>query len=174
MSDKKQTITEPLATLGDRLVAYVIDFFVMQIPVLIGGVLVLIAWGIVAIIEAINKGGMDELFIIVLSIGGVISILLCIGFDIYYLIWWPVKHEGQTVGKKIKKIRIADVEDIENGKIRKMTDGDIGVILLRLVFSVADGLLFWLVGLYLINSDPNRQRFADQQAKTVVISDKEQ
>ena len=174
MSDKKQTIKEPLATLGDRLVAYIIDFFVMQIPVLIGGVLVLIAWGIVAIIEAINKGGMDELFVIVLSIVGVISILLWIGFDIYYLIWWPIKHEGQTVGKKVKKIRITIVEDLNNGKIRRMTEGDIGVMLLRLVFSVVDRLFFWLVGLYLINNNPNRQRFADQQAKTVVISDNEQ
>jgi len=63
------------------------------------------------------------------------------------------------------------VEDLETGKIRTMTKGDIGTNLLRLVFSIVDALVFGLVGLYIMNNDPNRQRFADQQAKTVVIKD---
>ena len=63
------------------------------------------------------------------------------------------------------------VEDPETGKLRQMTSGDAGVMLLRLLFTIVDALFFYIVGIYLINSDPNGQRFADQQAKTVVVVD---
>ena len=169
MSKKEITIKEPLASLGDRLIAYIIDFFVAQLGALVCGIIVLIAWGIVFAIDKVSASLDDSVYIVVLSIAGVTSGLLWMAFNFYYLVFWPIKHEGQTIGKKFKKIRIMIVEDLETGIIRKMGKGDTGVILLRLVFSVVDAFLFGLVGLYLINSDPNRQRFGDQQAKTVVI-----
>lgn len=173
MSDKKQTIKEPIAPLGDRLIAYIIDFFVMQIPVLVGGILVLIAWGIGAALEAGSEYGDDELIIIPISIAGVLAFLLWMGFDIYYLIFWVPRHEGQSIGKKVKNLRIVVVEDLEAGETRRMTRADTGVMLLRLLFTLIDALFFYIVGIYLINSNPNGQRFADQQAKTVVIVDEE-
>ena len=168
MNDKKMTIKEPIAPLGDRLIAYIIDFFIVQIPLLIGGILVLIAWGIGLAIEA-GTGGGDEIILIAMSIAGGLSFLLWMGFDIYYLIFWVPKHDGQSIGKKVKNLRIVVVEDIETGKTRRMTSGDTGIMLLRLLFTIVDALFFYIVGIYLINSDPNGQRFADQQAKTVVI-----
>ena len=92
-------------------------------------------------------------------------------FNIYYLIFWPARHEGQSIGKKFMKIRIMIVEDLETGKIRKMESGDVGTTLMRLIFSIVDALFFFLLGIYLMNNDPNNQRFADQQAKTVVIKE---
>jgi len=165
------TIKEPIAPLGDRLIAYIIDFFVMQIPILIGGILVLIAWGIGAALEAGSEYGDDELIIIPISIAGVLAFLLWMGFDIFYLIFWIPRHDGQSIGKKRKNLRIMIIEDPETGKLRQMTRGDTGVMLLRLLFSLVDALFFYIVGIYLINSDPNGQRFADQQAKTVVVVD---
>jgi uncharacterized RDD family membrane protein YckC len=173
LNDKKTTIKEPIAPLGDRLIAYIIDFFVMQIPILVGGILMLIAWGIAVGIANGVSGTDDEIFIIVFSIAGVLSFLLWQGFDIYYLIFWVPRHEGQSVGKKVKNLRIVVVEDLDEGKTRRMTKGDTGIMLLRLLFTIVDGLFFFIVGIYLINSDPNGQRFADQQAKTVVIVDAE-
>ena len=173
MNEKQCTIKEPLASLGDRIIAYIIDYFILQIGALVAGILVLIAWGITVAIDSGSGGMNDEVYIIVLSIVGVIAFLAWMGFNIYYLIFWQVRHEGQTIGKRFKKIRVMVVEDLENSKIRKMTNDALGVSLLRLVFSIVDFLLFGLVALYLINSDPNRQRFADQQAKTVVIQNGE-
>jgi uncharacterized RDD family membrane protein YckC len=170
VSEKKQTIKEPLASLGDRIIAYIIDFFVMQIGALIGGILILIGWAIIRLID-IGADVDDSVYSIVLTIVGVLAFLIWMAFDVYYLVFWLVRNEGQTIGKRIKKIRIMIVEDLDTGKIRRMNKEDIGVVLLRLVFSIIDALLFGLVGIYLINSDPNRQRFADQQAKTVVILD---
>jgi hypothetical protein len=172
LTEKKCTIHEPLASLGDRIIAYIIDFFVLQLGGLLGAILTLIIWGIVAAIDAGSTGMNDEVYVIVLSITGILAFLLWIGFNFYYLVFWLVKHQGQTIGKKKKKIRIMVVENLEDGKIRKMTKDDLGIILLRLVFSIVDALFFGLVGLYLINNDPNKQRFADQQAKTVVIQEK--
>ncbi|MHA1187815.1 MAG: RDD family protein [Candidatus Heimdallarchaeota archaeon] len=173
MNDKKMTIKEPIAPLGDRLIAYIIDFFVMQIPILLGGILMLIAWGIAFGIASGVSGTDDEIFIIVFSIAGVLSFLLWMGFDIFYLIFWVPRHEGQSIGKKVKNLRIMVVEDIDTGKIRRMTRSDTGIMLLRLLFTIVDALFFYIVGIYLINSDPNGQRFADQQAKTVVILEEE-
>jgi len=173
LNDKKTTIKEPLAPLGDRLIAYIIDFFIAQIPVAIGGILVLIGFGIGLAIEAGASEGNDTILNISMGIAGGISFLGWIVFEIYYLIFWVPRHEGQSIGKKVKNLRIMVVEDLETGKIRRMTSGDTGIILLRLLFTIVDAFFFYLVGIYLINNDPNRQRFADQQAKTVVILDEE-
>lgn len=173
MNDKKTTIKEPIAPLGDRLIAYIIDFFVMQIPIAVGGILILIAWGIGAALEAASEYGDDELLIIPISIAGVLAFLLWMGFDIFYLIFWVPRHEGQSIGKKRKNLRIMVVEDLEEGKIRRMTRQDTGIMLMRLLFTIVDALFFYIVGIYIMNSDPNGQRFADQQAKTVVIVDEE-
>jgi len=173
LNDKKTTIKEPLAPLGDRLIAYIIDFFIAQIPVAIGGILVLIGFGIGLAIEAGASEGNDTILNISMGIAGGISFLGWIAFEIYYLIFWVPRHEGQSIGKKVKNLRIMVVEDLETGKIRRMTSGDTGIILLRLLFTIVDAFFFYLVGIYLINNDPNRQRFADQQAKTVVILDEE-
>ena len=173
MSEKKPTIKEPLGTIGDRIIAYIIDFFVMQAPLLIGGVLIGIVMGIVAIIDFAGDGLDDGAYIISASIFGVITFICWTAFGIYYVIFWTARHEGQTIGKKFKKLRIMVVEDLESGKIRRMTKSDTGITLMRLIFSLVDALFFWLLGIYIMNNNPNNQRFADQQAKTVVIVEKE-
>jgi len=171
LSEKQSTIKEPLASLGDRIIAYIIDFFIMQLGALAGGILILIAWGITVAIDAGSGGINDEVYVILLSIVGVLAFLVWMGFDIYYMVFWQIRHEGQTIGKRFKRIRVMIIEDLDEGKIRRMAKNDTGVALLRLVFSIIDFLFFGLVGVYLINSNPNRQRFADQQAKTIVILD---
>lgn len=170
MNQKARTITQPLAPLGDRIIAYIIDFLIMQLGALIGGILVLLVWGIISLLD-IGLSIPDDTYVTVLSIIAVIAIIIWFGFNIYYILFWLIRHEGQTIGKKVRKIRIMIVEDLQSGKIRKMTNSDIGVVLLRLLFTIVDSLFFFIVGIYLINSDPNMQRFADQQAKTVVVSD---
>ena len=173
MSEKKPTIKEPLASIGDRIIAYIIDFFVMQAPLLIGGIVIGIVMGIIAIIDSTGDGLKDEVYTISSTIFGVITFICWAAFGIYYVIFWTARHEGQTIGKKFKKLRIMVVEDLEAGKIRRMTKEDTGITLMRLIFSLVDALFFWLLGIYIMNNDPNNQRFADQQAKTVVIIEKE-
>lgn len=170
MTETETTIKQPLASIGDRLIAYLIDFLVMQAPVLVGGILIGIASGILAVINAATHIS-DDVWLNTLSIIGVLSYLGWMAFDIYYLIFWTVNHEGQTIGKRVKKIRILVVEDLDTGKTRRMTKNDLGIALMRLLFSIVDALFFWIVGIYLMNNNPNRQRFADQQAKTVVVLD---
>jgi len=173
LSEKKPTIKEPLATIGDRIIAYIIDFFITQAPVLIGGVVIGIAMGIVAIIDSTDVDLRDEAYTTTAAVLGIITLLAWIVFSIYYVIFWTARHEGQSIGKKFKKIRIMVVEDLESGKIRRMTKDDVGITLMRLIFSIIDALFFFLLGIYIMNNDPNNQRFADQQAKTVVILEKE-
>jgi len=170
ISEKKQTIKHPLATIGERILAYIIDFFIIQLIYVLAAALVGIIWLIIFLIN-LSVHISDDVYVIVLSIAGVLFAVSGFIVAIYYVIAWPVRHEGQSIGKKFQKIRLMVVEDLETGKIRTMTKGDIGTNLLRLVFSIVDALVFGLVGLYIMNNDPNRQRFADQQAKTVVIKD---
>jgi len=173
LSEKESTIKVPLASLGDRIIAYIIDLFVTQLGALVVGLLVLIVWLILFAIDSGSATLDDSVYSIALTITGIIAGLVWFAFNVYYFIFWLTRHEGQTIGKKFKKIRIMIVEDLESGEIRTMVKGDTGVVLLRLVFSVVDALFFGLVALYLINSNPNRQRFADQQAKTIVILESE-
>lgn len=42
MSESKTTIKEPLASIGDRIMAYLIDFLVVQAYLCIGGFIMLI------------------------------------------------------------------------------------------------------------------------------------
>ncbi|MBD3189324.1 MAG: hypothetical protein GF308_01705 [Candidatus Heimdallarchaeota archaeon] len=170
MTEKKKTIKKPLATIGERIIAFIIDFFVTQLLYVIALAIVGIIWLIIFLID-LGAQLDDEVYVMVLSIAGALLGFCAFCVAIYYVIFWPIRHEGQTIGKRMQKIRIMVVEDLEKGKIRRMEKGDLGVILMRLIFSVVDGLFFGLVGLYLMNNDPNCQRFADQQAKTVVIKD---
>ncbi len=170
MSESKTTIKEPLASIGDRIMAYLIDFLVVQDYLCIGGFIMLIVWLIMWAVN-INNTVPDDSFYIMYTIIGVISVLAGSIFNIYYLIFWSARHEGQSIGKKFMKIRIMIVEDLETGKIRKMEHVDVGTTLMRLVFTIIDTLFFFLVGIYLMNNDPNNQQFADQQAKTVVINE---
>ena len=170
MSESKTTIKEPLASIGDRIMAYLIDFLIIQIYLCIGGFIMLIVFLIMLGVNR-NNPVPDESYIIMVTIISVISGLVGLIFNIYYLIFWPARHEGQSIGKKFMKIRIMIVENLETGKIRKMESGDVGTILMRLIFSIVDALFFYLLGIYIMNNDPNNQRFADQQAKTVVIKE---
>ncbi|MBD3192373.1 MAG: hypothetical protein GF308_17170 [Candidatus Heimdallarchaeota archaeon] len=166
MSEKKPTIKAPLATLGQRIIAAIIDGIIVNV-ILFVCYLIPIILAIVAAVAGINWLAILNGFLwFIFSIAGIAAAL-------YYYILWPANHEGQTFGKKFQKTKIMVVEDLQKGKIRPVTPDDKMIMAKRFLFGIVDGLLGGLVGLYFINDDPNNQRFGDKQAGTVVIQDKE-
>ena len=82
----------------------------------------------------------------------------------------PYKNDGKSIGKKNQNIKIMLIEDEAKWTLRPVGEEDLGKMVVRGVLgwieaSIAFGLLAW----YLITNDKNRQRFADQLGKTVVV-----
>jgi len=84
-------------------------------------------------------------------------------YFIIYIAYFTVmeRHNGQTIGKMITKIRVVREED--GGKI------DMAQSFKRNILRIIDGLLTYLVGAVLIWRSDKKQRLGDSIAKTLVI-----
>lgn len=135
-----------LATPGERLLAYLIDFGVM-----IG---VGIVFGIIGAILGKILG----------STGMIISSLLQLAVNLGYFIYFvgmdnPVTARGQTIGKKVMKIKIIKTD---GGQMEVMD------AVMRLVGYWVSSIVLCL-GFIWILIDQNKQGWHDKIAKTYVI-----
>jgi uncharacterized RDD family membrane protein YckC len=128
----------PRANFGQRLVAYLIDVIIYVVALLI----------LVAIAAAIS----ESLAIIVYIIGFLGSIV--------YFAYFEGSPSGQTLGKKVMKIRVIDFN----------TGGPIGFGrgLLRWVGRLVSGFLCYLGYLWML-WDREKQTWHDKIATTVVV-----
>jgi uncharacterized RDD family membrane protein YckC len=136
-----------LATLRERLLAYVLDALIFFVVYYLLFFLLMST-----MLEVLSSWG-DGIFTFLA--------LVPIALWLVYHLLMEVFNNGQTTGKKILGIRVIKIDGNEPG---------IGDYLLRMVFQIVDALFsLGVVGSILIASSENHQRFGDMAAGTTVI-----
>ncbi|MCR9286574.1 MAG: RDD family protein [Bacteroidetes bacterium] len=141
------TIEYELATLQQRIFAFIIDAFTVW----------LISVGITFIIEKIAgdilfEDHFSELFI---------YFFLPVWGFIFYQLASEVLANGQSWGKKIMGLKVVRLDGQEAG----LSD-----YLLRAIFHIVDtGMSLGILAAMLVSSSPKRQRLGDMTANTTVI-----
>jgi uncharacterized RDD family membrane protein YckC len=160
MSEKveKPDVKVALATFNERLIASLIDYGI-YVGVIIVGIILQVAISYVPIIG----GWLSWLLGVALYAIGIAAMF-------FISIWMPYKKDGQSIGKKNKNIKIMFIDDEAKWTLRPVQEGDLGPLFIR-------GIIGWLeatfipivIAWYFITNDKNRQRLADQVAKTIVV-----
>lgn len=140
----------PLASRGRRLVARIIDALLIGIPV--------------ALVMGFAQGGLEP------DNSGRTAAQQLV-YTLVYLVYegLMLTHSGQTVGKKVMKVRVAILED---GAVPKGVPGWLRSSVYHLPPLVpCVGFLFWLANVLFCTWDkPYRQCLHDKAAKTVVVA----
>jgi uncharacterized RDD family membrane protein YckC len=150
-------VTLEVAGLGSRFVAQVLDWAVKGGMLLAAASLVLIAlalWGV-----RVDAGsGVPR--VVLLAFLVVLIYVILIGYDIYF----ELRHNGQTPGKKQAGIRVI----LESG-----APVDFRAACIRNLLAAADFLpAFYHLGSLLILLTPRNQRLGDLAAGTIVIRER--
>ncbi|MCM2575814.1 RDD family protein [Streptomyces meridianus] len=142
----------PLANRGRRLVARIIDALLIGIPV--GAIMTFIV------------GGWDFADPNDTGRSGVVQLVVLLAYFVYEGIM--LSNSGQTVGKKLMKIRVAM---LDNGAVPAGRPGWYRAAVYSLPQIVpCCGFVFWLVNVLNCTWDkPYRQCIHDKVAKTVVV-----
>jgi uncharacterized RDD family membrane protein YckC len=145
------------ASLGDRLLAFIIDVIIKIVYIL---ALVLVAVLIFDTKSLFNGNESEEQFI------AVIALLILLYLPVFlYDVLFEILMDGQTPGKKVMKIKVVNLD----GESLSM-----GSCIIRWLFRIIDfmPILYGLVGLISIAVTKNSQRIGDILAKTTVIKTK--
>jgi uncharacterized RDD family membrane protein YckC len=157
----------PLADFGQRFVAYLLDGLIigaiMVVPMIVGMIFI-----ITAILDTARKssaGGQPDFGSIILLYLVFFGVFIPLQLLVQYLyqVTYQVR-KGQTVGKRVMKIRIVSALD---GSPMDTTAGN-----KRFLVQVGCGLLgplAYLDGLWQLWDQPYRQCLHDKWAQTVVV-----
>jgi len=140
-----------VADLGERIVARIIDFGIF--------ILILIAFGVVAAINGtlVSKQNLLGYIIIGLYISWIISF-------VFYDLICEVFLNGQSVGKRIMKIKVISLDGARPS---------LGQYVIRWLFRIVDFLItLQLAGLIAVILTKNKQRIGDLAAGTTLVSTK--
>jgi uncharacterized RDD family membrane protein YckC len=146
---------------GARLIAYIVDGFIIGLPMMIFAVV-----GVVALMPTAIRSGYGDVEIATSSSLGPIALLFSIlfiavaVFVILYFPWFWV-HGGQTPGMRLFGLRV--VRDRDGGPIGW------GAAILRLIGYWVDAAVFY-IGFAWILIDERRRGWHDLIAGTVVIA----
>jgi len=132
--------------LAKRIVAFVIDSVIVSILLVIA----MIFSGIVIYAASSDIG---VIIGSILYFGGIVIMVL------YFILLEGPLGKGQTLGKKLMKIKVAT----EDGNVPSYIQS-----IIRNVLRIVDGLCFYLVGIIAIILTEKDQRIGDILAKTVV------
>ena len=135
----------PLASFGDRAVAWLIDWAVF----LVGGIALAIVGAILGVVS-------DTLGSLVTGLGGLALAALVI--YVYFL----QGEEGGTPGKRVAGLKVVRLND------GQVTGGGMGIV--RQLAHVIDGAICYIGYLFPL-WDPQRQTIADKLVGTVVLRD---
>ncbi len=144
-----------VAGLGSRFMAQVIDWAIK-----VGGALVLVV--VAALFLALLGIALHERAVLTYlgAIGGAILYFLFLTYDVYF----EVRHDGRTPGKKVAGIRVIR----ENG-----SPVDVRSACIRFFLAFADFLpIFHLLGGLLVLVSARGQRLGDMAAGTLVIRER--
>ncbi len=152
---EKPDVKVALATFNERFMAGLIDYLIVYGIYIVATIFLVV-------------------FIYVLPwLGYVLGFLLYfvgIAAGLYVFLWMPYKNDGQTFGKKKQNIKIMFIEDEAKWTLRPVQEGDLVQLLIRAIvggFEVS--FIPVVIAWYFITNDKNRQRLADQVAKTVIV-----
>ena len=160
---EKPDVKVALATFNERFMAGLIDWGIV-FGIIIIGVIFLTVFNFIA-----NATGSIILNVIAWLIGTPLT-LIGVAAYIVLMVWMPYKKDGQSFGKKKQNIKIMIVDDEEKWTLRPVQEGDIGPIIVRaLIGGIEVTFIPVVIAWYFITNDKNRQRLADQVAKTVVV-----
>lgn len=144
LTPEKVVLTVELANLGPRIIAHIIDLFLMFIGLVVG----LVAISQTAII--VGEG-----------LSGLVATVFATFFIFIYLIASEIFLKGQTVGKKLLGLRVVTVDG------RPLTSSS---AFLRNVLRIADLLPgTYLLGLVTMFLNERSQRLGDLMAGTIVV-----
>ena len=142
-----------VAGLGERIVARLIDF----------GIFILILIAISLITSFISKIWLSGISFHLSYVITGIYILFMLGLIFYDLVC-EVFMNGQSVGKRIMKIRVISLDGARPG---------LGQYLIRWLFRIVDFLItFQLAGLIAVILTKNKQRIGDLAAGTTLVTTK--
>lgn len=147
------TPPSPLADLGSRIAAGIVDYVIIGIIAGLFAVLVFVPWIIVG--PFMMRGFWPGWF------GGFFGIIL-----VMWLLWliyftYFEGTSGQTIGKNLTHIKVIK----EDG-----SKCDFGSAFIRSLLRIIDHLPFlYLLGIILIATTDKRQRLGDMLAKTIVV-----
>jgi len=116
-----------------------------------------------------------EFFNIMKIISWIITPIFTLGavFIIYYyVVVWPIKHNGQTFGMEFTQTKMIIITDDEKGITRPMNETDLKLNIKRFLWSILDFSFWGLVGLIAMWKNKNNQSLGEKFTKTLVISEK--
>ncbi|PCG84249.1 hypothetical protein CIB93_19965 [Streptomyces sp. WZ.A104] len=148
----------PLAEPGKRILARLIDFLIISIPLY----LISLPWGGAVDVDGGGDSGFNAAYTGQQLVWSLIGLVVYVAYDTYF-----THKDGRTVGKRLLKLRVAMLSD---GRVP-----DTNAALTRAVVLWAPALLccpclWWLINIVLMFTDkPYRQGLQDKAAKTVVV-----
>ena len=155
---EKPDVKLALATFNERAIAALVDYGIIM-GIYIAGIVLYFILGLIPVVG----GVLSWLISVLLYVVGLAAMF-------YIFIWMPFKKDGQTFGKKMQNIKIMIIDNPDKWTVRPVGEDDLTTILLRgIVGWIEAGVVFGLIAWYFITNDKNRQRFADQIGKTVVV-----
>ncbi|MFH9202879.1 RDD family protein [Streptomyces anulatus] len=153
----------PLAEPGKRILARLIDFLIISIPLY----LISLPWGGAVDVNGDGDDGFGDAVASGYSghqlLWSIIGLVVYVAYDTYF-----THKDGRTLGKRLLKLRVAMLND---GRVPET-----GAALMRAVVLWAPALLccpclWWLINIVLMFTDkPYRQGLQDKAAKTVVVA----
>lgn len=153
----------PLAEPGKRILARLIDFLIISIP------LYLISLPFGGAVEVTSDDGDDFGDAISNSYSGhqliwsLIGLVVYVAYDTYL-----TQKDGRTLGKRLLKMRVAMLND---GTVPDTGSALMRAVVLWLPALLCCPCLWWLINIVLMFTDkPYRQCLQDKAAKTVVVT----
>jgi uncharacterized RDD family membrane protein YckC len=156
---------KPLAEFWQRLVAYLIDSAIQMLALLVPAAVVIVVVFVPLLSDLRTAKGPDIAAAFALYLGFV-GLAILLSLVVSYVMHVPMMHRnGQTVGKRIMKIRVVRTTDgapidRRSARIRWLTTYPAGTI--GMYWNYADGL--WQLW-----DQPYRQCLHDKCAETVVV-----
>ncbi|MEU2022929.1 RDD family protein [Streptomyces sp. NPDC016469] len=155
----------PLAEPGKRILARLIDFLIISIPLY----LISLPWG-GAVGAADGNGNDDDVSDIFAQtytghqlLWSLIGLVCYVAYDTYF-----THKDGRTLGKRLLKMRVAMLND---GRVPDTGAAFLRAVVLWLPALLCCPCLWWLINIVLMFTDkPYRQGLQDKAAKTVVVT----
>ncbi|MFJ8887485.1 RDD family protein [Streptomyces sp. NPDC102402] len=154
----------PLAEPGRRILARLIDFLIISIP------LYLISLPFGGAVDVSSDDGNDDFGNAVGNaysghqlVWSLIGLVVYVAYDTYF-----THKDGRTPGKRLLKMRVAMLND---GSVPDTSSSLMRAVVLWLPALLCCPCLWWLINIVLMFTDkPYRQGLQDKAGKTVVVS----
>ncbi|MFE7238654.1 RDD family protein [Streptomyces sp. NPDC057582] len=156
----------PLGEPGKRILARLIDFLIISIPLY----LISLPFGGAVEVSSDNNRNNDSVSNIFNQtysghqlLWSLIGLVAYVSYDTYF-----THKDGRTIGKRLLKLRVAMLND---GRVPDTSASFLRAVVLWLPALLCCPCLWWLINIVLMFTDkPYRQGLQDKAAKTVVVS----